>query len=226
MQTVTKTLTLCLAAATLLSGCGFGSKQGAATPSGPAQAAARKPVNPAVAISANMVSAVALNKTTGVPVEVRFELKDRPQIEHPLAVDLVIVPLSASVDRVSGKVLAEDGLELVDGGEIPASDRPPEGVPIRHTVRVQPKQDGIFMFTAVLNVDAAGQSSTQTFSMPLIAGAGMPDLPPGGTPKPRTSTTTAAAAAGHASTTGSAAAGAPAATALAAAKPAGAAAAQ
>jgi hypothetical protein len=176
MQTATRTLTLCVAAAMLLCACGSGSKQTAATPKKPAAGAA-KAVDPANAISANMVSAVAINKTTGVPVEVRFELKDRPQVAQPVEVDLVIVPLSGSVDRVSGKVQAEDGLDLIDGGQIPATDRPPEGVPIRHTIRVQPKQDGIFMFSAVVTVDAAGQSTSQTFSMPVIAGAGMSDLP-------------------------------------------------
>ncbi|HKD54819.1 MAG TPA: hypothetical protein VKB72_11465 [Steroidobacteraceae bacterium] len=216
MQIVTRTLTLCLAAAALLSGCGFGSKQDGATSSGPTQAAARKPVNPADAISANMVSAVALNKPAGVPVEVRFEIKDRPQIAQPVDVDLVIVPLSASVDRVSGKVQAEDGLDLVDGADIPPSDRPPEGVPIRHTIKVQPKRDGIFMFTAVLAVDAGGQTSMQTFTMPVIAGTGMPDLPAPGAAAPngRAGVAGAAPAPGHAS------------AALVAAKPVSAAAAQ
>src|SRR5262249_41753640 len=129
---------------------------------------------------------------------------------------LVIVPLSASVDRVSGKVQAEDGLDLVDGADIPTSDRPPEGVPIRHTIKVQPERDGIFMFTAVLAVDAAGQTSTQPFTIPVIAGAGMPDLPaPGSGP-----TNGQASAASAASVPGRASA------ALVAAKPGGAAAAQ
>src|SRR5215475_13642264 len=199
MQTVTRILTPCFAAAVLLSGCGFGSKQGAGAPSGPTPAAASKAVNPAAAISANMVSAVVLNQTAGVPVEVRFEIKDRPQIAQPVAVELVIVPLSASVDRISGKVQAEDRLDLVDGAEIPVSDRPPEGVPIRHTIKVQPKQDGIFTFSAVLAVDGAGQTSTQTFSIPIIAGAGMPDLPVPSSPNTRASAASAAPAPGRSS---------------------------
>jgi len=215
MQTVTRILTLCLAGSVLLCGCGFGSKQGAATTPGPKPATAPKPLNPANVISPNMVSAVALNKpAAAVPVEVRFEVKDRPQIGHPVEVDLVIVPLSASVDRVSGRIQTEDGLDLVDGAEIAASDRPPEGVPLRHAIRVQPKQDGIFMCSAVLTVDAAGQSTTQAFSMPVIAGAGMPDLPAPGAPNTRAATASVASAPGHAS------------AALAAAKPGGAAAAQ
>lgn len=215
MQTVVRTVTLCLAAATLLAGCGSGTPQGAANLSAKARAAA-KAVKPADAISANMVSAVALNKTAGVPVEVRFEIKDRPQVAQPVDVDLVIVPLSASVDRVSGKVQTEDGLDLIDGADFPTSDHPAEGVPIRHTVRVQPKQDGIFVVSAVLTVDGGGQSSTQTFSMPVIAGAGMPDLP----------APTAAPHVTHAGSANSAPATGHASAALVAAKPGAAAAAQ
>jgi hypothetical protein len=193
MQTVTRTLTLSLAAAALLSGCGSGSHPAASNPATRAQAA-RKAVNPADAISANMVSAVAVNKTASVPVEVRFELKNHPQVAQPVDVDLVIVPLSGAVDRVSGKVETEDGLDLVDGAQIPASERPAEGVPIRHTIRIQPKQDGIFTFSAVVTVDAGGGSSSQTFSIPVIAGAGMPDLPAHPTPTPAASTAAAAPA--------------------------------
>jgi hypothetical protein len=184
-----------VAAIALLSGCGSGSRQGASNSATRTPAAARKAANPADAISANMVSAVVLNKTAAVPIEVRFELKEHPQVAQPVQVDLVMVPLSGAVDRVSAKVQAEDGLDLVDGADIPGTDRPAEGVPIRHTIRVQPKQDGIFVVSAVVTVvDASGGTSTQTFSMPVIAGAGMPDLParPAGTSK------TATAAAGAA----------------------------
>jgi hypothetical protein len=209
MQCATRTLTLLVAAALLTSACGSRSQPGAGAPA-TKNTAARKAVNPADAISANMVSAVPLNKTPSVPVEVRFEVKDRPQIAQPVAVDLVIVPLSGSVDRVSGKVQTEEGLDLLDGEQIPPSDRPAEGVPIRHTVRVQPKQDGIFMFSAVVTVDSGGASSTQTFTMPLIAGSGMPDLP-----EPSHSAPARASAAAAPASTAALAAAKPAATAAA-----------
>jgi hypothetical protein len=37
-----------------------------------------------------------------------------------------------------------------------------------------PKRDGVFTLTATLSVDAAGHTTTQIFSMPVIAGAGPP----------------------------------------------------
>ena len=167
-------LVLILAAAALFSGCGWHSSSDGATAQSGTKSLAKKPVNPAEEISRNMVSAVASNKPSTLPVQVKFELRDRPDVGRPVALDLAIVPMSASVDRVFGKVEGEDGLELVEGAEIAASDRPQEGVPIRHSVKVLPKRAGIFMVRAALTVDAAGVSSTESYSIPLIADAAAP----------------------------------------------------
>jgi len=173
MGTFSRNLVLGLGALVVLWGCGSGTHSAQSTKASAAAAAARKGNG-----GDTMVSAVTLNKTpSAVPVEVKFELRDRPQVAQPANIDLIIVPLSAAVDRVSGKVESDEGLELVDGAQIPAADRPAEGVPIRHSIKVQPKRDGIFTFSVVLLVDSGGQSATETFSMPVIAGAGLPDLP-------------------------------------------------
>ena len=172
-----RNLTLCLVAAALACGCGSSAQPDAAAKAAAAAAAARKAASSVDAASRNLVGAVALNKTPSIPVEVRFALHERPAVAQPVDIDLVIVPLSASVDRVLGKVVSEDGLEVVDGAQIPATDHPTEGVPIRHTIRVVPRQDGIFMFSAVVTVDSGGEASTQSFVMPVIAGAGLADLP-------------------------------------------------
>jgi len=179
MSIPSRNLTLCLVAAVLLGACGSGANPNAAAERAAAAArnAARKAANPADQISRNMVGAVALNKAANVPVQVKFELRDRPHVAQPVDVDLVIVPMSGSVDRVSGKLVAEEGLDVVEGGQIPAIDHPVEGVPIRHTIKLMAQEQGIFTFSAVVTVDSGGQSSTQTFAMPVIAGEGMPDLP-------------------------------------------------
>jgi hypothetical protein len=157
----------------MLGGCGSKEKTGAPA----ATLAVHKAANPSASLSRRMVSAVAANKPPAVPVQVRFELRERPIVAQPLDIDLVIVPMSAAIDRVSGKVVTEDGLDLVEGGEIAATERPAEGVPLEHTVKVLPQRDGIFTFRAVVTVDSGGQTSTETFSMPVIAGAGEKDTP-------------------------------------------------
>ena len=159
----------------LLAACGSGSTESAAAAR---RAAAHRAISPADAQARNMVNAVADAKGGDpVPVQVKFQLKSRPDVAQPLDVDIIIVPISGSVDRVAGTVEGEEGLDIVDGGQIPAADRPAEGVSIAHTIRVLPKRDGIFTLSAVLTVDSAGQSNRETYSIPIIAGAGMPDLP-------------------------------------------------
>lgn len=164
-----------LATVGLLAACGSGSTESAAAAR---RAAAHRAISPADAQARNMVNAVADAKGGDpVPVQVKFQLKSRPDVAQPLDVDIIIVPISGSVDRVAGTVEGEEGLDIVDGGQIPAADRPAEGVSIAHTIRVLPKRDGIFTLSAVLTVDSAGQSNRETYSIPIIAGAGMPDLP-------------------------------------------------
>jgi hypothetical protein len=158
-------------------GCSGGEPSAAAKQAMQAAAAKKKAANPQEERLRNMVSAVPANKAGTVPLQVKFEVRGRPDLGQPVDVDLMIVPLTGTTDRVSGKVEADDGLEVVDGAQIPPADRPVQGVPIEHLIKVLPKRDGIFTFSATLTVESGGLSSSETFSMPLIAGAGQTDLP-------------------------------------------------
>ena len=166
-----------LGAVAILGACSSGETPGAAASAArPSQAAQRKSL-PSNVLSPDMVSAVSSGGTGAPAVQVKFELRQRPGVAQPVDIDLAIVPASGALDRVSGKVEVGDGLELVAGGEIPPTERPVEGVPILHSIKVLPKKDGIFTVSAVLGVDAAGESSSQTFSIPVIVGAGLPEQP-------------------------------------------------
>jgi hypothetical protein len=181
MRSLCRNIAPALAAAALLGGCGSHSSG----PAGgtPAKAAAAKSVRPVDELSRNMVSAVASNKPSTLPLQVKFELRDRPDVGQPMELDLAIVPMSASVDRVSGKVEAEDGIELLEGSDIVAVERPVEGVPIHHHLRVVPKREGIYTVRALLTVDASGVPSSDAYSMPVIVAAasagssGTPGMP-------------------------------------------------
>lgn len=178
MRNLTRHAAVCLAAAASLCGCGSKEPAGRTDTTAPAHApAVGTAANPAAALSRRMVGAVAANKPAAAPVQVRFELRERPSIAQPLDIDLVIVPMSPAIDRLSGTVVTEDGLDLVEGAQIAPAERPAEGVPLKHTVKVLPRRDGIFTFNAVVRVDSGGQTSTETFSMPVIAGAGVKDEP-------------------------------------------------
>ena len=170
-----------LGAAAFLCACSSGE-----TPSAPA-ASARPPAGaprsqqPAAGlVPPGMVSAAKSSSGGPAPVQVKFELKARPGVAQPLDIDLAIIPASSALDEVSGRVEVGEGLELAAGEQIPTTERPVSGVPIWHAIRVLPKKDGIFTVNAVLTLQSTGQSSSQTFSFPVIVGAGFsePAKPP------------------------------------------------
>jgi hypothetical protein len=160
-----------LAATVILFGCGSGETPGVA--GGAAKpAAAPRQMQSGEVVSPNMVSAVGGTRTGPAAVQLKFELRERPDVAQPLDIDVVILPASATLDRLYGRVETGDGLELADGAQIAPTERPVEGIPIRHSIKVLPKRDGIFTVNAVVSMDAAGQSWSQTFSIPVIVGAG------------------------------------------------------
>jgi hypothetical protein len=137
----------------------------------------QRPASPAQRLSRTMVSAVVANKSSAVPVQVKFSLGARPTAAEPLDVGLVVLPTAATIDRLSGKIVTDDGLDIVGGAEITPTDHPAEGVPLEHGVKLLPRRDGVFTFNAVITVESGTSTSTETFSMPLIVGAGISPTP-------------------------------------------------
>jgi hypothetical protein len=173
-----RTLAACLVltAALLVAACGSGSNPASGTLSA-SKSAQKRLARPDDGLSAGVVSGIAPPGAGPQSVQVKFELKARPQTGQPLDIDLIIVPVYGNLERISGKVVGDDGLELIGGQDIPEVQKPVEGTPIRHSVRVLPKRDGVYTLTAVLLVDSAGQSTSQIFSAPVIADAATAESP-------------------------------------------------
>src|SRR5262245_34527098 len=123
----------------------------------------------------DMVTAVSRSKTPGNR-ELRFNIPQRPRIGEPAEIQLVLTP-AVELERLVARFQVPEGLELVSGAEMPRVDRPTPGVDISHTLTVVPKSDGIFNITAVVLTDSPTESVSRTFSIPLIAGAGLPEAP-------------------------------------------------
>ena len=121
-----RNLALSLVAAAIFVGCGWRSSGDGPKPA--AKPVTRKAVKASDELLRSMVSAVAANKPSALPIQVKFELRDRPQVGQPIELSLAIVPMSASVDRVSGKVEGEEGLEVIEGAQIGATDHPAEAL--------------------------------------------------------------------------------------------------
>ena len=124
----------------------------------------------------DMVAAVSASKTPG-PVEVRFALSAKPLVGKPVDIRLALTP-NVELERLYARFQPSDGLDLVKGGETDHIERPAVGTDIAHTVTVTPKADGIFYVTATVISDSSTESVSPVYSIPIIAGAGLPELPP------------------------------------------------
>jgi hypothetical protein len=159
-----------LTAAVALAGCGSSEPDPAATtPRSGKHKAARVG-------AADMVAAVSASKTPG-PVEVNFALAARPQVGQPVDLRIVLTP-RVELDRLYARFQPSEGLDLVKGEETAHLEHPAVGTDIDHKVTVTPKADGIFYVTATVISDSSTGSLARLYSIPIIAGAGLPELPP------------------------------------------------
>jgi len=122
---------------------------------------------------ADMVAAVANNRDA-FPADLHFRLASRPTVGKPLDIQFAIQP-HQEIDRLFVRFQTADGLELVNGAETEHLERPAPQTAIAHTVTVLPQSDGIFYVTAVMLVDTPKESVARNFSIPIIAGTGVPD---------------------------------------------------
>jgi hypothetical protein len=120
---------------------------------------------------ADMVSAVSLGNASP-DIDLKFSLRERPAVGEPVDVDVALIP-GHELDQVYATFSATDGLEIRKGGTMPKVEHPEAGAPIPHMVTIVPQRDGIFYISATVLADSATNSVTHSFSIPVIAGAGI-----------------------------------------------------
>jgi len=165
-------LVFLLGLALTLAGCGSKSET---APKPKAAAPVKKVASPADNLSPNLVGAVTTTKNGAGMLQVKFELAARPEVGDPVDVDLVIVPQADNIDRITGTIQADEGVEVVSGGDISTTEKLIFGTPIHHALKVRARRDGIFTLSAALTIESAGQTLAPVYSMPLIAGNGLVD---------------------------------------------------
>jgi len=166
-----------------LCGCSSGDKAAAPTT---AQSPSHKPskkvfTKPGEEDLGEMVAAVSASKS-GPPVEMRFFLPSRPEVGQAMDLDVAVVPRAPVPDNLSVSFQVADGLDIVEGSQVERVDKLVDGTPIRHVVKILPKRDGIFVLTAVVSFAVANQDLSRTFSIPVIAGEGLPEQVAKGAP--------------------------------------------
>lgn len=161
-------------AAALTLACSRAPDQPTAAPA--AAAPAQRPARMG-AVGDDFVTAVSAGRP-GAPIELKFALRKRPEVGEPLEIHFAVVPV-VPLDRVIASFQAGDGLELRAGNQMPRLERPLAGEPVSHVVTIVPKRDGIFHLTAVILAESATSSIARTFTIPIIAGAGIAESIPG-----------------------------------------------
>lgn len=159
-------------AAVCLAACGYwGGWQPHQASHAPPKAHAAAPVDPAAKALAGMVEAVGPSSGQA-PVELRFSIRDRPQVGEADEIDYALIPQAQGLDEIRLVFGALNGLEVVNHGPALAAIKPPSGVPIFGSVTVRPVKAGLFTLTAAVAVQSPNQSVVWPFTIPVIAGEG------------------------------------------------------
>jgi hypothetical protein len=117
--------------------------------------------------TAGMVQAAVIGKSQ-VPVELKFDVAERPKVGQPVEVNLALiaqVTASLATIQVSG---AED-VSVAAGGnqyEIPSEEA---GEVYRHTVSVTPKAEGVVLLNVTVLLKHDELLEQRVFSIPIIA---------------------------------------------------------
>jgi hypothetical protein len=166
------TLAVCAA---LLAGCGD------KPPEDIPVTTSAKPRRPVVPGAADMVAAVTLSgKDT--PVELRFALRARPQVNQSLELEFMLLP-TRDIEGAQLSFEPTDSVELVSENPFFSVGRSAAGASTTYKVKVLPKQAGILSLNATVAVDLPTGPVARAFSIPLIVSAATPASAPA-TPAP------------------------------------------
>jgi hypothetical protein len=116
--------------------------------------------------TAGMVQAAASGKSQ-LPVELKFDLQQRPTLGQPLDVDLAILP-QIDAGGAAIQVTGGDGLTVAQGAnqiDLPAVEA---GAVYRHSVKVTPATDGVLVLGLTVLLKHDDLTESRAFSVPLI----------------------------------------------------------
>lgn len=115
-----------------------------------------------------MVSGVSAGKDEAT-VDLKFELKARPQIGQPLTIEVVLLPkLAAETMRVT--YISTDAL-AVQPVTLPGEYHGVQaGSVYHHEVSVIPRDNGVYYVSAVVLLDSETGSLARTFAIPVVVG--------------------------------------------------------
>ena len=171
MMTNTRVLLLCAAVAMTVAAC---SRDSGSVPAADAvpHVKPKAPVAPkagatAAEQTAGMVQAASQGKST-VPVELKFDIAQRPKVGQPLDINLALIAqieASPATIRVDGA----DDVSVASGAsqfDIPSAEA---GEVYRETVNVTPNAEGVVLLGVTVSLKHDEVVEQRAFSIPIIA---------------------------------------------------------
>jgi hypothetical protein len=164
--------TLLAAACLSVGACGyFGGSSSAKSAHPMANAQAPQPLDPTARALQAMVDAVGPSEAE-MPVELKFSIRNRPEVGQDDEIDYALVPESQGIDTMHVVFGAPGGLEVTEHGPKLAAIKPASGVPIFGSVTIRPVETGLFTLTAAVGLQSPSQSVSLTFRIPVIVAEG------------------------------------------------------
>ncbi len=147
--------------------------QDSGTPSQPAPTprVSRVPVavkkGPSAAeLTAGMVEAASQGKSQ-LPVELKFDLKQRPKLGQALDIDIAVIP-QIDANPANIQVAGGDGLTLAPGPNQFDLSAVEAGQVYRQSVQVTPTADGVLLLSLNISLKHDETTESRAFSIPLI----------------------------------------------------------
>ena len=128
------------------------------------------PADDAEQATKGMVSGVAGGRPEDAIVELKFELKSRPEVGKPLTIDIALMPRVAT-DTMNITYLATDELTVQPTTMPSKYERVQAGSVYRNQATVIPKENGVFSLSAIVMVQTDTGDITRTFAIPVVIGA-------------------------------------------------------
>ena len=113
-----------------------------------------------------MALAPALGKSS-LPLDMKFELADRPKIGQVLEINLAFVPQIAG-GPVTVQVTDSDGLDAVQGDKQFEISEVEAGEVYRHTLHMTPTTDGVLLINLSVALKHDEVTDSKAFSVPVI----------------------------------------------------------
>jgi len=117
-------------------------------------------------LTAGMVEAASQGKSQ-LPVELKFDLKQRPTPGQALDIDIALIP-QIDAGAADIQVTAGDGLTVAAGTnqiDWPAVEA---GQVYRQSVKVTPTGDGVLLLSLTVSLKHDEMTESRAFSIPLI----------------------------------------------------------